>query len=257
MRQLEAFNTLPQNNKVNIQEKQIEFKLENIQIESKNDNDQNPSDLENTNNFLNTIDNIENTKFLNSDSTKRRVFLTNYLNITPIKGNPKAVTASVFKALPPLKQKFVLSNNKNAQRANKLLPQSSKTITSPFMKTESVGIIESFGKVHSAISEPSILPRQTVVTASLFQPRREKTETVFSNPSTKLYFTETMNKTFNLNNDDKCQTICKYLSPIMKTMGIKKLYYSFSKIIFHISVLMIRLVIFDLFVKRLLVLCEN
>lgn len=219
MRQLEAFNTLPQNNKVKIQEKQIEYKLENIQIENKLDNYQKPPDLDiDKSNFLNTIDKIENTKSLKSDSTIRQVFLANHLNITQIKGNPKAVTASVFKALPSLKQKLILSSN-----TNKSPPKPLKHIASPFMKTESVALIESFGKVNSTISEPSILPRQTVVTASLFQPRREKTESVFSNPSNDLYFTETMNKTFSRTNDDKYKTTCKYFSMTIRAMGIKQI----------------------------------
>lgn len=251
LRQLEAFNTLPQNNKVKIVERQIEFKLENIQIESKNGNYQKQPDLDDKNNFLKTIDAIENTKSIKLDRTIQRVFLANHLNITPIKGNPKAVTASVFKALPTLKQKLILLNNINAQRANKPAPQSSKHITSPFMKSESVDIIESFGRVHSTISEPSILPRQTVVTASLFQPRRERTETVFSNPSTDLYLTESMNKTFSHTNDDKCQITCKYFSPTIKAMEIKQ------TVLFHISVLKSTLLIFDLFAELSLYLYKN
>lgn len=223
MRQLEAFNTLPQNNEVKIQGSPVEFKLENIQIESENDKYQKPPDLDiEKNNIPKTIDKIENHKSIKSDSTIRRVFLANHLNITPIKGNPKAVTASVFKALPALKQKLILSNNSNALRASKPTPQSSKHITPSFMRTESIDIIESFGKVHSTISEPSILPRQTVVTASLFQPRREKTVSVFSNSSNDPYSTENMNKTFSHTNGDKCQTTCKYYSPTYKTMGIKQ-----------------------------------
>lgn len=224
LRQLEACNALPNNNKVKVQEKQIMFKLENIQIQSEQENCQKLPDLDiDKNNFLNKIDNIENTKSITSDSTIRRVFLANHLNITPIKGNPKTVTASVFKALPTLKQKLILSNNTKVLRANKPTPQSSKYNPSPFMKTESNDIIESFGKIHSTISEPSILPRQTVVTASLFQPRRENIETVFSDTSADLYFTETMNKTFSHTNDDKCQTTCKYFSPTIEAMGIKQI----------------------------------
>lgn len=248
MHQLEAFNTLPQNKKVKIQEKPIEFKLENIQIESKSDHYQEPPDLNICKNHLsNTCDNFENTKSKIPDNNPiRRVYFANQLNITPIKGNPKAVTASVFKTLPAgviaLKQKLILPNNTNVQKANKPVLPSTKRITSPFMKIDSIDILESFGKAHSTISEPSIIPRQTVVTASLFQPRRDNQEIVSSNTSTDLYFSETMNKTFGHANNDKYQMNCEYFSRTFMAMGIIQTYY-----IFPYCGLWITLLIFDPF----------
>lgn len=214
LRQLEAFNALSQNEKLKIQERTAENKIVAItkfeskkeEIESIKPNSPkfvNPKDIE--------IDLIDN--------PIRRVFISNQLNGTTIKANPKAVTASVFKTLPtgvnPLKHKLCTSNN-GERLANKNIEtsQTTKFVTSSFMKVAPTHQRNTFGKVHSTISEPSILPRQTVVTASLFQPRRTPKENATSDSLTanrvELRTAETMNKSFCISNDDACQTTCEY-----------------------------------------------
>lgn len=118
----------------------------------------------------------------------RRALVANQLSGAPTaKASPKAVTASVFRAIPTGAKPF------------KALPGSA---------ADSVGISPAAQSVTASLIQPiagasSAQPRPASVTASLFQPR---TVSVSQLPSRA----ETMNKSFCMLADDLCQPNCEY-----------------------------------------------
>lgn len=120
----------------------------------------------------------------------RRVFGTNQLN-SGAKASPKAVTASVFRAIPAGVKSF-------KAQAIGTADQIPAVVISPAAQSVTASLIQPIAGGN--ISGP---PRQTVVTASLFQPRTASANQLPPRA-------ETMNKSFCMLTDDLCQPNCEY-----------------------------------------------
>lgn len=226
MRQLEAFNALSQKEKLKIQTKGEGIKpIATSTFEIENQTEQ----FVKASPKLEIIEGNSPIEFLQQKDIElpavpenpiRRVFIGNQLNGTPFKANPKAVTASVFKSLPgaanSLKHKLNGTTN-NVQHLTTEKAIETPLLTpkvSPFMKIAAIDARDSLGKFNSINFEPSLLPRQTVVTASLFQPRRALKEIGSSNTlcvdKIESRAADIMNKSFCTANDNLCRTTCEY-----------------------------------------------
>lgn len=168
----------------------------------------------------------------------RRVLIANQLNSSSnISGGgsgsgagPKTVTASVFKTIPIELQKTINANGVEQQQQQQLCSNGNvapvaraapQTITASLIQPIVAVKRDSFGKTlpPTIIAKPSLVPRQTVVTASLFQPR-STAAIIGPNISQKNYpsttvnqqasrAAEIMNKSFCLS-DDLSQPTCEY-----------------------------------------------
>lgn len=234
LRQLEAFNALSASEKLELQTKAIKrsaeskidhispkqetFAANNIKLEVVDDYPL----LNKTNTTIVNNSNIDCGKtsdlIIVPETPVRRVLIANQLNSGAVaKANPKAVTASVFKTIPTgAKQSFKIIGgdqlNSNGNSGNSRAPQA---VTSTLIQPIVAGKRDTFGKIQSNIAKPSLVPRQTVVTASLFQPRTTTTGPKFSSTNTvnqqASRAAETMNKSFCMLSDDLSQPTCEYL----------------------------------------------
>lgn len=164
------------------------------------------------------------------------------------KANPKTVTASVFKTIPiesvakqQLLQKTINANGVEQQQQQQLCSNGNgapvaraapQTITASLIQPIVAVKRDSFGKTlpPTIIAKPSLVPRQTVVTASLFQPR--STAAIIGPNITQKNFPSTtvnqqasraaeiMNKSFCLS-DDLSQPTCEYIctTPWLPSQG--------------------------------------
>jgi len=226
-RQLDAYNALPQNEKVKIKNRAEKNKItDGVSFKIKDVDGISISNITGTaeNSSLSQLIDQKDIDYKLTDNSVRHVLIANQFNSTAIsKANPKAVTASVFKSLPSasIKHKLNTSNNVESLLSNKNIETSQRLVAVPLMKTTIAETRDSFNSL-STISEPSILPRQTVVTATLFQPLRAPKEIGSSNTltanKTDLRTGETMNRSFCISNDDLCQTILLKAEPDEKVV---------------------------------------
>lgn len=223
LRQLEAFNALSPNEKLAIQIKATERCAEStINCVPKQETiESNHIKLE-VEEFALKKEQLNSAKVADSviipENPIRRAFIGNQLNGAVVKANPKAVTASVFKALPiGAKQlKTITAEQLNNGNGVARAPQ---TVTTSLIQPIAAVKRDSFGKIQSNIAKASLVPpRQTVVTASLFQPRSAASIGPISSkfPSTTVNQSasraaETMNKSFCMLSDDLSQPTCEYI----------------------------------------------
>lgn len=240
LRQLEAFNALSPSEKLNLQTKATERSAESLKIlKQETFEEANNIKLEVVDDYPLSINNIEQNQQLNSaksadlviipEPSIRRVLIANQLNTSTVaKSNPKAVTASVFKTIPiATKQPFktVIGGSEQQQQQQQLninnsgnngIARAPQTVTASLIQPIVAVKRDSFGKIQSTIAKPSLVPRQTVVTASLFQPRNTTTGPISPKfPSATVNqqasrAAETMNKSFCMLSDDLSQPTCEY-----------------------------------------------
>lgn len=243
LRQLEAVNALSPSEKLKLQTKAAERsaelpkvpKQEKFDVEPSANNikleviDEYPLNVVNKHEQphqpLNSVKIVDDLLVL-PEPPIRRVLIANQLNAGPTvaKASPKAVTASVFKAIPiATKQPFKtiggaehqlnIGNNSGSNG----IARAPQTVTASLIQPIVAVKRDSFGKIQSTIAKPSLVPRQTVVTASLFQPRNApatgpispKFPSTIVNPQASRA-AETMNKSFCMLSDDLSQPTCEY-----------------------------------------------
>lgn len=230
LRQLEAFNALSPNEQlkiqtetaeriaqlnINLSPKQETFEANNIKVEVIEDYPLNK--CEQLNSTINSTDLI-----IVPDTSIRCVLIANQLNSASVsKANPRSVTASVFKSIPiGVKQPLKTINATEQQLNNNGNARASQTVTASLIQPIVADKRDSFGKIQSNIAKPSLLPRQTVVTASLFQPRNTIAAPIspkFSSTTVNQQASraaETMNKSFCMLSDDLSQPTCEYFNHI-------------------------------------------
>ncbi|XP_031634173.1 protein similar isoform X2 [Contarinia nasturtii] len=231
LRQLEAFNALSPSEKLELQTKAAErsaelkiakidpispkqetFEARNIKLEVVDDYPlQNKTNINNNSN-----DQLNCAKpsdlIIVPETPIRRVLIANQLNNgAAAKSNPKAVTASVFKAIPiGAKQPFKIIGGEQLNcNGNNGVARAPQAVTATLIQPITAVKRDSFGKIQSNIAKPSLVPRQTVVTASLFQPRNTTAGPKFSSATTVTQqasrAAETMNKSFCMLSDDLSQ----------------------------------------------------
>lgn len=227
LRQLEAFNALSQNEKLNLKTTKREEKFTEFEINNKDTNAAQIK-LESVDNYSSTSNKL-NTKQIESvklpETPIRRVLITNQLNGAAVKPNPKAVTASVFKAIPkPFKS--LASSVVEAPTNNGTISSAAQSVTASLIQSISAVKLDTFGVQQTTIiAEPSLVSRPSVVTASLFQPRAgiannnvAPAANVASKSSTVNQLAsraEAMNKSFCMLSDDLCQpTTSEYIKMI-------------------------------------------
>ncbi|XP_055300889.1 protein similar isoform X2 [Sitodiplosis mosellana] len=233
LRQLEAFNALSPSDKLKLQTKAAECSAElpkilkqetfevtnNIKLEVIDDHSLSVNKHEHPNHQLNSAKIVDELLVV-PEPPIRRVLIANQLNGTNVvKANPKAVTASVFKTIPIApKQPFKAIGGGEHQlniinnSGNNAIARAPQTVTASLIQPIVAAKRDSFGKIQSTIAKPSLVPRQTVVTASLFQPRNAPTvgpiSSKFPSPTVNPQASraaETMNKSFCMLSDDLSQ----------------------------------------------------
>lgn len=231
LRQLEAFNALSPSEQLKLGTKAAERSAESTFIPKQETFEPNNIKLEVVEEYplnkpeptLNSNNTVKATDLLIlPENPIRRVLIANQLTGAVAKANPKAVTASVFKTIPieakPLKQ---INGNEQLCNGNGGVARAPQTVTTSLIQPIVAVKRDSFGKIQSTIAKPSLVPRQTVVTASLFQPRNTATGLNISPkfpPSTTVNqqasrAAETMNKSFCMLSDDLSQPTCEYSIP--------------------------------------------
>lgn len=156
-----------------------------------------------------TIDKVEAEKL--PEILLKRVFPQTQLTVP--KSTPKTVTASVFKTIPAgikLPKTHGLSNATliGGTRAPQSVTASLIQPIASIKRDASIGV-KRLPSGRQIIAEPSIVPRQTVVTASLFQPRANVINATKANGNTT-NGVNTMNKSYLMFNDMRPPT-CEYL----------------------------------------------
>lgn len=209
--QLEAYNSLPSSEKLKLQQKNIEQstdQLDKVKLEidvtghSQIEANQLP---ENYN---------KNQQLIISATVKssNTVAVAAAAATVDHKSNPKTVTASVFKALPIGSKLF-----KGNGGTDSIATPSNQIVGARAPQSVTASLIQPISsikrdlnvrvhKINKPIAEPSFVPRQTVVTASLFQPRA----TAPGIPIKPFNNTETMNKSYLMFTNDFRQLTSEY-----------------------------------------------
>lgn len=226
LRQLEAFNALSPSDKLILQTKTTERSAEQTfnctpkqeTIESSHIKLELDEYSLNKSEQLNSFK-ASDTGVIIPEDKIRRVLIANQLNSAVAKANPKAVTASVFKALPIVtKQQPKTISVEQLNNGNGVARAPPHSVTTSLIQPIVAVKRDSFGKIQSNIAKAtSVPPRQTVVTASLFQPLSAASTGAISSkfPSTPVNQSvsraaETMNKSFCMLSDDLSQPTCEY-----------------------------------------------
>lgn len=168
-KQLEAFNSLSQNDQRRIKDTSND-EHNNIKEELDSVNTENiPSDHTVLPPSILVVQ-----KPIDTHAIKRIIPLKK--NITERKGNPKTVTASVFKAISP--DVKLLKTIPQTRHMNGADAQKSRSVTNNLLKTVSSARREGLSAVNEnripqVINQPNIPIAQKVVTASLIHPRKE------------------------------------------------------------------------------------
>jgi len=221
LRQLEAFNALSPSEKLIIQTKASECSAESTfnctlkqeQIESNHIKlERDEFTLNKTEQLIGGGVKVTTDSVILPEEQIRRVLIANQLS-TVAKANPKAVTASLFKTIPIGAKKLRTINSEQLNNGNSVA-RAPQTVTTSLIQPIVAVKRDSFGKIQSNIAKASLeLPRQTVVTASLFQPRSAAssigpisskfTSTTVNQSASRA--AETMNKSFCMLSDDLSQ----------------------------------------------------
>lgn len=223
LRQLEAFNALSQNEKLNLQLK-VQKREETptyanfdasrttatAHIKSESEDDYSRS-------LKLSGKQIESVKL--PETPIRRVLIANQLTgATVAKSTPKAVTASVFKTIPagvkPFKAITSSSINNGAiavaepQLNNGTISRAAQSVTASLIQPISAAVKrDSYGKIQPTIATEALVSRPSVVTASLFQPRAGINNAAPAKLIANQFASraEAMNKSFCMLSDDLCQ----------------------------------------------------
>lgn len=199
--QLEAFNSLPSVEKLKLQQ-------------AKNNNEQSVDQLDKVKVEIDVIapNQIKAKEYFDKQNQQQQLLTTASAITADRKANPKTVTASVFKTLP-IGSKLLKGNggiNNQIVGGGATVSRAPQTVTASLIQPISSIKRDPNVRVQPTekpIAEPSFVPRQTVVTASLFQPRATAPGTQQTKSFTN---TENMNKSYLMFTNDFRQLTSEY-----------------------------------------------